>query len=52
MAGVETAGKESVKADTILVRPCQGTAELQACVDLQKEVWNFSDAELIPILLN
>jgi predicted GNAT superfamily acetyltransferase len=36
-------------ADNIVVRQCRGFDELQACVDLQKEVWNFADADLIPI---
>ncbi len=35
----------------IEVRNCRGIAELQAAVDLQKEVWNFSDAELVPLRL-
>ena len=33
----------------IEVRPCRGLEELRACVALQKEVWNFSDAELVPL---
>jgi len=35
--------------DPILVRHCQGIEELRACVALQKEIWNFSDAELVPL---
>jgi predicted GNAT superfamily acetyltransferase len=38
-----------VKADEIVVRQCRGLDELRACVALQKEVWGFSDAELIPL---
>jgi predicted GNAT superfamily acetyltransferase len=38
----------SVK-DSIVIRNCQGLNELRACVSLQKEVWGFSDAELIPL---
>ncbi len=34
---------------TIEVRTCHGLDELRACVALQKEVWNFSDAELVPL---
>jgi predicted GNAT superfamily acetyltransferase len=34
---------------TIEVRMCHGLDELRACVALQKEVWNFSDAELVPL---
>jgi predicted GNAT superfamily acetyltransferase len=36
-------------ADGIVIRPCHGFAELEACVRLQKEVWNFSDADLVPL---
>jgi predicted GNAT superfamily acetyltransferase len=36
-------------ADSIVVRKCEGLDELRACVLLQKEVWNFSDADLIPL---
>lgn len=35
--------------DTIVIRNCQGLDELRACVALQKEIWNFSDAELVPL---
>jgi predicted GNAT superfamily acetyltransferase len=38
-----------VSADAIVVRTCQGLEELRACVALQKEVWNFTDAELVPL---
>jgi predicted GNAT superfamily acetyltransferase len=36
-----------VKAE-IEVRLCHGLEELNACVALQKEVWNFSDYDLVP----
>ena len=32
----------------ILIRPCHGFEELQACVDLQIEVWGYSDGDVIP----
>jgi predicted GNAT superfamily acetyltransferase len=35
--------------DSVIVRTCQGLDELRACVALQKEVWNFSDADLVPL---
>jgi predicted GNAT superfamily acetyltransferase len=38
-----------VSADTIVIRRCQGLDELRACVTLQKEIWNFTDAELVPL---
>ncbi len=37
--------------DAIVIRRCQGIDELRACVALQKDVWNFSDAELVPLRL-
>ena len=33
----------------IVVRKCNGLDEISGCVVLQKEVWNFADAELIPL---
>ena len=36
-------------ADSVVIRSCHGLEELRACVALQKEVWNFTDAELIPL---
>jgi len=38
-----------VSVDSIVLRRCHGLEELRACVALQKEVWNFSDAELVPL---
>ena len=35
--------------DAIEIRHCRGIEELRACVALQKEVWNFTDAELVPL---
>jgi len=31
------------------IRQCEALAEMQACFALQKEVWKFSDADLIPV---
>jgi predicted GNAT superfamily acetyltransferase len=38
-----------VAADSVEVRSCNSVEEFRACVALQKEVWNFSDAELVPL---
>ena len=38
-----------MSAANIELRRCHGIEELRACVALQKEVWNFSDAELVPL---
>jgi predicted GNAT superfamily acetyltransferase len=34
---------------SIVLRHCREIPEFQACVDLQREVWGFSDADLIPV---
>ncbi len=52
MAGGEATGAErQVTAEEIAVRPCLGLDEMGACVALQKEVWEISDAELVPLRL-
>lgn len=33
----------------IVIRKCSGIEEFRACVALQKEVWQFEDAELVPL---
>jgi predicted GNAT superfamily acetyltransferase len=38
-----------VTADSVVIRRCQGLEELRTCVALQKEVWSFSDADLVPL---
>jgi predicted GNAT superfamily acetyltransferase len=38
-----------VSGDGIVIRRCQGLDELKACIPLQKEIWNFTDAELVPL---
>ncbi len=35
--------------ERITIRKCDTIAEMQACVALQKEVWNFDDIDLIPL---
>ena len=35
--------------DTVELRRCHKIEDFRACVTLQKEVWNFSDAELVPL---
>jgi predicted GNAT superfamily acetyltransferase len=41
----EVAGEVGV----IEIRHCHDVSEFQACVDLQREVWKFSDADLVPV---
>lgn len=33
----------------LAIRKCDGLEEMQAAFALQKEVWNFSDADLVPV---
>lgn len=48
MAGIETTrtiGRE------VVVRCCQGSDELHAAFAMQKEVWGFSDSDMVPLRL-
>ncbi len=36
------------QARTVLIRACQGFEELDACVQLQIDVWGYSDGDVIP----
>jgi predicted GNAT superfamily acetyltransferase len=38
-----------VSPDSIDIRKCHQLDEMRACVRLQQEVWNFSDADLVPL---
>ena len=38
-----------MSAESVLLRKCDTLEELHACVALQKEVWGFSDIELVPL---
>jgi predicted GNAT superfamily acetyltransferase len=38
----------STVTNSILIRSCDGLDELAACVDLQIEVWGYSDGDVIP----
>jgi len=40
-----------VSDDNIVIRKCHDLDEMRACFALQKEVWKFSDAELVPVRL-
>jgi predicted GNAT superfamily acetyltransferase len=43
-------GAQSGKTPSaVTIRKCETIAEMQACFALQKEVWKFSDAELVPV---
>jgi predicted GNAT superfamily acetyltransferase len=47
--GEETGARRQVSAKSIVIRKCHQLEEMRACVALQKDVWNFSDAELVPL---
>src|SRR5438067_8421998 len=49
MQAKQSSSETIVMPDQIDVRLCRDLNELQACVDLQKEVWGFADTDLIPI---
>jgi len=36
-------------AGEVVIRKCHDLDEMRACVALQKEVWRFTDAELVPL---
>jgi predicted GNAT superfamily acetyltransferase len=40
---------DSVIPNSVVIRNCDSLDELRACVVLQKEVWNFTDSELVPL---
>lgn len=40
-----------MEAGSLTIRKCSGLDEMRACVALQKEVWNFSDTDLVPLRL-
>lgn len=49
MAAGEAARDPVNAGREIVIRKCEGVEEFRACVDLQKEVWNFSDSDLVPV---
>jgi len=52
MATGQTAGKtESVTSDSLAIRMCHELEDMRAAVALQKEIWNFSDLDLVPLRL-
>src|SRR5437879_12369634 len=56
MATSKTAGKsDTVTAmhtgPAMEIRKCHTLEEYRACLELQREVWNFTDAELVPLRL-
>jgi predicted GNAT superfamily acetyltransferase len=48
-AGQAARAGRQVSAESIIIREVHQLDEMRACVDLQKEVWNFADADLVPL---
>jgi predicted GNAT superfamily acetyltransferase len=48
MAASQAAGK-TVSADKVAIRNCSTIEDFQNCVNLQREVWGFSDLDLVPV---
>jgi predicted GNAT superfamily acetyltransferase len=47
--GIQALSVTAPRTEQITIRKCAGMDELNACVALQKEVWNFSDMDLVPL---
>ena len=45
----ESAGAARTRPNAITIHKCEALQEMQAAFALQKEVWKFTDAELVPI---
>src|SRR5262249_31574397 len=50
MAAGEATGNSALTG-ALTLRKCETLDEMRACFALQQEVWNFSDAELMPVRL-
>jgi predicted GNAT superfamily acetyltransferase len=48
MAGIETA---RTVGSELVIRRCENSDELQSAFAMQKEIWGFSDADMIPMRL-
>ncbi len=50
MAAIQAEGKgRPVSSGSLVIRKCESLDDMRACVALQKEVWNFTDIELVPL---
>ena len=47
--GTHAGTASATKSGTAAIRKCEALADLQACFALQKDVWKFSDADLVPV---
>jgi predicted GNAT superfamily acetyltransferase len=49
VTGVTSGASTGMTAGEVTIRKCEALEEMQACFALQKEVWKFADADLIPV---
>jgi predicted GNAT superfamily acetyltransferase len=50
VATVEEARKDlRLNSESVIIRNCESLEDMRACLALQKEVWNFTDIELVPL---
>ena len=49
MTGVTNGTSTGTMTGEVTIRKCEALGEMQACFALQKEVWKFADADLIPV---
>src|ERR1700687_359407 len=47
--GASSGRSTSAMTGEVTIRKCETLEEMQACFALQKEVWKFADADLIPV---
>src|SRR5713101_2210266 len=50
-SGTSTGTMSGTMTDQVIIRKCEALEEMQACFALQKEVWKFADADLVPVRL-
>src|SRR5260370_8353638 len=48
-AGASTGTTGATTTGEVTIRKCEALEEMRACFALQKEVWKFADADLIPV---
>src|SRR6266568_8477779 len=46
--GLQTVSDTETVTNSIVIRSCNGPEELTACVDLQIEVWGYTQRDVIP----
>jgi predicted GNAT superfamily acetyltransferase len=49
VTGANSSASTGTSTGKVTIRRCETLAEMQACFALQKEVWGFADADLVPV---